>query len=176
VAPAAPAPPRPDCIRHVSELPQSPQWSYPNSDETFALVTPLAAPLGLTHLGAHYERLLPGRRTSWPHAHSEEDELIYVLEGTPDAWIDGHLHRLRPGDVVGWAAGTGIAHTVINNSAGEVKLLVIGEHRRPGDRVFYPVHPERTASLAETRRWSDPPARDRGPHDGLPDARRKRGG
>jgi uncharacterized cupin superfamily protein len=42
-------------------------------------------------------------------------------------WIDGQLHRLGPGDAVGLPAGTGICHTMLNNSAEEVRLLVVGE-------------------------------------------------
>jgi uncharacterized cupin superfamily protein len=60
--------------------------------------------------------LQSGRRTSWPHAESLEEEFAYVIEGHPQVWIDGHRHDLRPGDFVAFPAGTGITHTFLNNS------------------------------------------------------------
>ena len=95
--------------------------------------------------------------------------MFYVLEGEPDVWIDGNLHRLRPGDVGGFPPGTGIAHAVINNGRTEVKLLVVGERRVEEDRVYYPVNPERKPR----RPWEDAPRRELGGHDGRPDASRK---
>lgn len=47
--------------------------------------------LGLTKIGIHVEVLAPGERTSWPHAESSEEEFAYVLEGHPDAWINGYF-------------------------------------------------------------------------------------
>ena len=53
--------------------------------------------------------------------------LSYVLEGYPEAWINGYLWKLEPGDSVGFPAGTGVCHTFINNTSEEVRLLVVGE-------------------------------------------------
>ncbi|MSP59315.1 MAG: cupin domain-containing protein [Myxococcales bacterium] len=160
---------RPDCIRHLAAFPRSAD-RYPGSDEELASYAALAQPLGLRRLGVNHAILPPGHRTSWPHAHSAEEELVYVLSGTPDLWLDGHLHRLGPGDVIGFPAGTGSSHTLLNNSANDATLLSIGEHDRRGDRTLYPLHPARQASLADARRWDDPPRRELGPHDGLPSA------
>jgi uncharacterized cupin superfamily protein len=66
--------------------------------------------LGLTKIGVHVEILGPGERTSWPHAKSSEEEFTFVLEGCPDAWINGFLHPLTPGDFVAFPSGTGGAH------------------------------------------------------------------
>lgn len=60
-----------------------------------------------------------------------------MIAGTPDVWLNDELHPLRPGDWVGFPAGTGVCHSVLNNSAREVRLLVVGETHRPEDRVFY---------------------------------------
>jgi len=67
-----------------------------------ASALPSAGNFALKALGIHHERLPPGRRTSYPHAESAEEEFVYVIEGTPDVWLDGTLHRLKPGD--GWAS------------------------------------------------------------------------
>lgn len=72
---------RPDCIRHWREVEGPDDSTYPGSDEIFSIGAPLARRLGLGRLGIHHERLPPGRRTSYPHAESDEEEFIYVLEG-----------------------------------------------------------------------------------------------
>ena len=68
-----------------------------------------------------------------PHAESAEEEFVYVLEGTPDVWIDGELFRLAPGDGVGFPAGTGIAHSFLNNTDEPVRLIVVGEAPKAGE-------------------------------------------
>ena len=90
-------------------------------------------------------------------------------KGTPDVWLDGRLHRLRPGDAVGFPAGTGIAHTFINNCESEARLLVVGEAWKDENRIVYPVNPERRPRHDDW--WEDAPARPLGPHDGRPERR-----
>ena len=77
--------------------------------EALTFVAALGECAGLRHLRVEYAVLPPGHRSSSPHAHTTREELVY--EGTPDIWLDGHLHPLRPGDTIALAAGTGIAHT-----------------------------------------------------------------
>jgi uncharacterized cupin superfamily protein len=161
---------------HWTKIEQADDSHYDGDDELMSIGAPFGRHFGLARLGIHHERLLPGRRTSYPHAESAEEEFVYVIAGRPDVWLDGELHRLRPGDAVGFPAGTGICHSFLNNSAREVRLLVVGEARKAENRVFYPRNPEQA-----TRKdwWSDPPARPLGDHDGLTDsvrARRARAG
>ena len=137
---------RPDFIRHWRELEQPDDSHYPGDTELLSIGAPLGRLLGLTRIGIHHERLLPGRRTSYPHAESAEEEFVYVIEGHPDVWIDGRLHRLEPGDAVGFPAGTGICHTVINNTETEVRLLVVGERPKDENRIRYPRNPEHEAT------------------------------
>ncbi|WP_282609559.1 cupin domain-containing protein [Pelagibius sp. Alg239-R121] len=117
--------------------------------------------LGLERLGVNHETLPPGGRSSVPHAHSHEEEFVYVVSGCPDLWIDGDLHPLQPGDAAAFPAGTGIAHSVINNSKEEVRILIVGENHS-ADRVVYPVNPE----TPHSRPWRDAPSRPLGTHDG----------
>ena len=155
---------RPSFIRNWRELEGADDSNYPGDTELMAIGAPLGKLLGLTRIGIHHERLLPGRRTSYPHAESAEEEFVYVIEGSPDVWLDGTLHRLEPGDAVGFPAGTGIGHTFLNNTPREVRLLVVGEHAVPDAKVHYPMNPEyeRTIDYA----WTGAPARPLGKHDG----------
>ena len=158
---------RPEFIRHWVELEGPDDSHYKGDTELLSIGAPVGRLLGLTKLGIHHERLLPGRRTSYPHAESAEDEFIFVIEGHPDAWVDGHLHPLKPGDCIAFPSGTGIAHTFINNTPDEVRLLVVGETNVPGAAIKYPLHPDFEKTRSDI--WEDAPRHALGPHDGLPD-------
>ena len=155
-------------IVSYKEIEDDGTWHYPNSAELHAHNANFSKHFNLMRIGVHHERLPPGRRVSWPHAEADEEEFVYVIEGTPDLWLDGHLKRLQPGDGVGFPAGTGIAHTFINNTGSDVRLLVVGEASRQRSRIDYPLHPKRNAEIGE-RHWREKPKRPLGPHDGLPD-------
>ena len=157
---------RPSFIAHWSEIEKPDNEHYDQDDELMSIGASFGRVFGLTKLGIHHERLLPGRRTSFPHAESAEEEFVYVIEGEPDVWLDGHLHRLRPGDAIGFPAGTGIAHCFLNNTQGEVHLLVVGEKTKPENRLFYPLHLHRKALHPW---WDGHPTRPLGPHDGMTD-------
>jgi uncharacterized cupin superfamily protein len=163
---------RPSCIAHWSEIEAPDQRRYDGDDELMSIGAAFARHLGLGRLGIHHERLPPGRRTSFPHAESAEEEFVYVIAGNPDVWLDGRLHRLQPGDGVGFPAGTGLAHSFLNNTESEVRLLVVGETPKPENRILYPLHPERR-DLREDW-WHDAPGRDLGGHDGMTDRERDR--
>ena len=77
------------------------------------------------------------------------------------------------GDLAAFPAGTGISHCFINNGDREALLLVGGDAPKPGSRIFYPLNPSRRADLKASDWWDDVPGRELGPHDGLPDAKRK---
>jgi len=158
---------RPPCIVHWTEIEGADDVRYEGDDELLNIGAPFARHFGLAALGIHHQRLLPGRRTSFPHAESAEEEFVYVIEGTPDVWLDGRLHRLRPGDGVGFPAGTGLSHSFLNNTGAEVRLLIVGETAKPENRVHYPRNPDRKALRQDW--WDDPPKRPLGDHDGLTD-------
>jgi len=160
---------RPAFIRHWREIQEADAPPYPGSRERMSLGSRYSKAMGLSKIGVHHELLPPGRRTSWPHAERDEEEFVFVIDGTPDVWIDGVLHRLQPGDGVGFPAGTGIAHTFINNTGHDVRLLVVGERNRPDSRCHYPLHPKRNAEIKDWH-WADAPTRLSGDHDGMPDA------
>jgi uncharacterized cupin superfamily protein len=155
---------RPAFIRHWRELEGPDDSHYPGDDELMSVGAPLGRLLGLTRIGIHHERLPPGRRTSYPHAESAEEEFVFVLAGTPDVWIDGVLHRLAVGDAVGFPAGTGICHTFLNNTGEEVRLLVVGETNVAGARIHYPMNRGYEATRVDA--WTDAPESVLGGHDG----------
>lgn len=161
------APERPSCITHWQQIEGPDDGHYGGDDEKLSIGAPFGRHFGLSRIGIHHERLLPGRRTSYPHAESAEEEFVYVIEGAPDVWLDGELHRLASGDAVGFPAGTGQCHTFINNTDSEVRLLVVGETAKSANRIFYPRNPEQKPRRTDW--WDDVPARPMGDHDGLSD-------
>jgi uncharacterized cupin superfamily protein len=161
-------PPRPDFIRNLDEVPLT-GGAYPGDTELMSDGHAIGRAVGLKSLGVHVELLAPGRRTSWPHAESLEEEFVLVLEGHPTAWLDGQTYPLRPGDAVGLPAGTGITHTFINDTDGPVRLVVVGE-RRAENQIYYPMKPEGYEGMTPERRWTSAPSHPLGPHDGRPSA------
>jgi uncharacterized cupin superfamily protein len=158
---------RPECIKNWRDIQQKDDAHYPDSAELLSIGSPFSQMMGLKRLGIHHEILLPGRRTSYPHAESEEEEFVYVIEGNPQVWINGTLYDLEPGDGVGFPAGTGITHTFINNSQSDVRLLVIGERSKPNNKVYYAKNPEQKEKRNDW--WHDWPKQEMGSHDGLPE-------
>jgi uncharacterized cupin superfamily protein len=158
---------RPTFLISTSDVPEE-LGQYPASDEPLGYGRRIGKAAGLQRIGLHVERLPSGQRLSYPHAEDEEEEFVYVLEGEVDAWIDGHLHRMKKGDLAAFPCGTGICHTFINDGPNEALLLVGGEASKPASKILYPLNPERRAQIAPERWWDDAPKRDLGPHDGKP--------
>jgi uncharacterized cupin superfamily protein len=145
--------------------------TYPNSTEHHGIDALFGRRARFSRIGIHFEVLKPGRRTSWPHAERDEEEFVYVVKGDVDVWTDGHIDAAAQGDFIGWKAGTGITHVVINNGDADAWLLVGGEASRTRNQFWYPFHSARNKEIAALY-WADHPKPKLGPHDGLPDALR----
>jgi uncharacterized cupin superfamily protein len=98
---------------------------------------PLGDLFGLTNFGVNLTRLAPGGTSALRHAHSRQDEFVYVLAGHPTLHTDEGLTKLSPGMCAGFKAGTGNGHRLINETAEEVVYLEVGD-RTAGDEGSYP--------------------------------------
>jgi uncharacterized cupin superfamily protein len=92
---------------------------------------------GLRNFGVNLTRIIPGGQSSYRHAHSHQDEFVYVLDGEVVLETNGGAQTLTSGMCAGFPAGTGDAHRFVNRSAADVTLLVIGD-RTAGDEIAYP--------------------------------------
>lgn len=161
---------RPTCVVDAPTLPRSQNFHYPTDDEKFAYTAGLSRPFSLNSFGLWYEVLKPGTRSSWPHAHSIEEEFTFVLDGELSVWLNGEITKLGPGDAIAFVPGTNDAHVLINDTDRDVAYLMLGDSSDE-DRVFYPMHPahnlacERYGAL-----WKSRPEKKLGPHPGLPAA------
>jgi len=93
--------------------------------------------VGLRNFGVNLTRIEPGAQTSARHAHSKQDEFIWVIEGEVVLETNEGAQTLRPGMCAGFAAGGGNAHRFVNKTDTDVLLLIVGD-RTPFDEVTYP--------------------------------------
>lgn len=98
---------------------------------------PLGTLFGVVNFGVNLTRLAPNAMSALRHAHSKQDEFIYVLEGYPTLRTSDGDMRLSAGMCAGFRAGTGNACNLINETQEDVVFLEIGD-RTPGDEVVYP--------------------------------------
>jgi uncharacterized cupin superfamily protein len=167
-------PARPDFIRNWREIERAKPYLHDFTKEEMVLPAPFSREFTLRRLAVRHDTVMPGWQSSPPHAERDEEEMVFILEGTPDLWSDGYLYRMKPGEAAGWAGRDGLAHCLINNTDKPVRMLTIGEVSRWNSQIDFPLaSPEMKAwSEKEGRLWSDVPKRKLGPHDGRPDARR----
>lgn len=98
---------------------------------------PLGDLFGLVNFGVNLTRLKPGAVSALRHAHTKQDEFVYILEGAPTLVTDAGRTALAPGLCAGFKAGTGDAHHLLNETDQDVVYLEIGD-RSPGDEGSYP--------------------------------------
>jgi uncharacterized cupin superfamily protein len=98
---------------------------------------PLGDLFGLTNFGVNLTRLAPNAVSALRHAHTRQDEFVYILQGCPTLHTDEGRTQLSPGMCAGFKGGTGNAHQLSNGTAEDVVYLEIGD-RTPGDEGTYP--------------------------------------
>lgn len=143
----------PVAIRAADAPPKAKQSNYP---EPFAsrvagrFKRPLGDVFGLKHFGVNLTTLAPGAISALRHAHTVQDEFIYILQGNPVLVTDAGETPLAPGMCAGFRAGSGDAHHLVNRGGETVVYLEIGD-RNAGDAVAYP--DDDLQALFEAGQW-----------------------
>ena len=122
------------------DVPESNATSYPEPHRAANLHRynrRLGDHAGLQNYGVVMTRIVPGGQSSHRHAHSRQDEFIYVLEGEVTLETDAGTQILLAGMCAGFPAGTGDGHRFVNHSSADTVLLVVGD-RTANDEVSYP--------------------------------------
>ena len=120
--------PPPSAISAALAAPRRMPSSYP---EAFALrmagrsKQPLGEVFGLAHFGVNLTTLAPGAVSALHHAHSRQDEFVYVLLGRPLLRTGDETTALAPGMCAGWRAGSGIAHQLFNPGPEDAVFLEV---------------------------------------------------
>lgn len=131
---------RPVAVTAAEVTPRSTPSNYP---EPFASrmagrnKRALGAVFGLANFGVNLTELPPGAVSALRHAHTRQDEFVYVLQGRPVLRTDAGDTPLVPGMCAGFRAGSGDAHQLLNPTDQPVVYLEIGD-RSEGDAVSYP--------------------------------------
>src|SRR5262249_61339360 len=93
--------------------------------------------VGLRNFGVNLPRIEPGGQSSARHAHTKQDEFIWVMSGEVVLETNEGSQTLGPGMCAGFAAGSGNAHRFVNKTEHDAYLLVVGD-RTPLEEVSYP--------------------------------------
>ena len=132
--------PRAPALKALDVAPRAKQTNYP---PVFAARVAgrekraLGEAFGLTNFGVNLTRLAPQAVSSLRHAHTKQDEFVYILEGHPTLVTDEGRTPLAPGMCAGFKCGMGNAHHLVNETDADVLYLEIGD-RTPGEQASYP--------------------------------------
>ena len=96
---------------------------------------------GLTGLGVYLVTVPPGRDSTEPHTHSDEDEAAYVLEGSGEVRLGEERFPIAAGDFIAYPKG-GAAHVITNTGDRPLRYLLVAE-RALFDVVDYPARGKR---------------------------------
>ena len=106
---------------------------------------------GLSNFGVNLTRLSPGACSALRHAHTRQDEFVYILSGHTVLVTDQGETLLSPGMCAGFKPGTGNAHHLINRTNLDVLYLEVGD-RSAGDSDSYP-DDDSQATLGQDGKW-----------------------
>ena len=125
----------------LDAIPQANRTGYPppyDREVAGRWIRRLAAPAGLSEMGASHVVLKPGAWTSQRHWHALEDELLVMLSGEAVLVEDDGETVLRAGDVAAWPKGVRNGHTIQNRSDGDCSLIAISAGDSANDYGEYP--------------------------------------
>lgn len=146
--------PRPIAVIAAEVAPRAKPSNYPEPFATRVqgrVKRALGDVFGLRNFGVNLTRLAPAAISALRHAHTVQDELIYILEGHPTLITDAGETQLAPGMCAGFRAGSGDAHHLQNRTTSDVLYLEVGD-RNAGDQGSYP-DDDIAAALDEDGKW-----------------------
>lgn len=149
-----PNPEFPTAINALDAAPRTKPSSYPEpfaSRMTGRDKRALGDVFGLSNFGVNLTRLVPGAGSALRHAHTKQDEFVYVLEGYPVLITDQGETALAPGMCAGFKAGSGNGHQLVNRTSADVLYLEVGD-RSAGDTATYP-DDDLQAALGQDGKW-----------------------
>ena len=98
---------------------------------------PLGDLFGLTNFGVNLTTIAPGGISALRHAHSTQDEFVYIISGAATLITNGGKTQLSAGMCAGFKAGSNDAHQIANEAQVDLVYLEIGD-RSADDHVVYP--------------------------------------
>jgi uncharacterized cupin superfamily protein len=96
----------------------------PQSDVT---IHALSRRAGMKRAHLSLGRIPPGKESFIPHAHAQQEEFIFILEGEATVTIGDSRIVLGSGDFVGFPTD-GVVHHLANTGTRDLVYLMGGEH------------------------------------------------
>jgi uncharacterized cupin superfamily protein len=87
--------------------------------------------IGARGLGYRVTTLPPGKRFCPLHTHSQEEELLFVLDGEPSVRTSTETIRCRKGDFVAFPVGETGTHQVLNESDAPATFMLLARTEFP---------------------------------------------
>jgi len=103
---------------------------HPFNPRSHITMTRLSDATGMTRVGVSLARVPPGKESFIPHAHTTQEEWVYVLEGRGTVLLGEHEHEVGPGDFLGFPTD-GTIHHLTNTGDVDLVFLQGGERRDP---------------------------------------------
>jgi uncharacterized cupin superfamily protein len=119
--------PSPYLLRRADAEAASGTFTHPWNPRSEMRGAQLAKAVGLKRTGVNVITLPPGKESFAYHAHTLEEEWLYVLSGRAVAYVDGKQFEVGPGDFLGFPT-PGVAHQLKNPFAEPVTYLSGGEN------------------------------------------------
>jgi uncharacterized cupin superfamily protein len=109
---------------------------HPFNPNSKLFMTRLSDPAGMTRVGVNLARVPPGKESFIPHAHTLNEEWVFILEGRGIAQIGDQQLEVGPGDFLGYPID-GTVHHLTNT--GDVDLVFLeGSERHSGEVGRFP--------------------------------------
>ncbi|MBD2365318.1 cupin domain-containing protein [Anabaena minutissima FACHB-250] len=124
-------------IAAISEF----EFHHPLNSNSEVYLRSLSRATNLNRIGVTLARIPPGKESFIYHAHSNEEEWIYILSGRGIAEIGDAEYEVAPGDFMGFGLPQE-AHHLCNPFDEELVYLVGGE-KVPLDIGVFPRHGKR---------------------------------
>jgi uncharacterized cupin superfamily protein len=111
--------------------------------------TRLAAHAGARRLAANLYELESGAVVSPLHFHHRNEELLFVLSGTPSLRrCDSDIRELSPGEIVAFPIGPAGIHQILNRSERSARVLICATNDLP--EVAEQTETDRLAVITDT--------------------------
>ncbi len=115
-----------------------PKWDVEMPDPPFSSrAARIGEHAGGAELGATLYEILPGGAISPHHIHYGNEEILFVLSGSPELRTPNGLRLLETGAVVSFPRGRRGAHRVKNTSPEPARVLIVSTMNYP-DVVEHP--------------------------------------
>lgn len=111
------------------------RFAHPFNPYSDLKMTPLSDRVGMQRAQLTLGRIAPGKESFVPHAHTVQEEYIYILEGGGEIEINGARAPVGPGDYVGFPTD-GAVHQLYNTGTTELVYLMGGERTQVDFSTF----------------------------------------